>query len=411
MYYPHFLDLSGEQRAYYIYWRQEYERGHTLPADATYRFLYAYELATQSESAVDLEDAWLRLRTACRKGDAFSQTMANWITDLRLQQGRIVYDAITEALGDARFALDLAIAAQTPPHASLLLPLYSKHSLLPASAYDSGPYHSFIGSIDTSPVIAFAENVTPTALRRELFGNIGATRSALERFGPLHTTILSYKRSSAVQNAIDAIVEAMFEIVGQAIPNREVMLSADPTVMLVASVPRNDPGRAAIVRTAVAALPEALTLEGAVWTIESVLGAEPLLLLLLVLWLSESKPYIEGRIAFSHGLRKYYEAVGDRITMHATIGTMRRAFWTLSRGARALWTLDPMPLQPADIKTSVTGARFQKKLQHVFAGSAPRAQAIAKIGAQLARRTHTPKSRIFEVVTAATGTSPSMRVE
>lgn len=410
IYYPRYYDLAIEQRAYYVYWRQEYERARILPADPTYRFLYAYELAQRAQDAAQLEGLWTQLRNAYVRRDAITRTLASWIVDLRLQQQHLEYDAITESMFDHSLILDLAIASRSTPRAHILIPLYSKRSSLPTSVanalFDRG---ALLEKIDTSAVLEAAAGITPTQVQRELFINVGEARRSLARFGPLSVRISSFRRSSAVQSAIDAIVEAMLEIIGRRAPALPFAPTADPDLMTVASHTKHDSRREAIARQAIATLPPAHTLEGIFWSAESVWTRESILLLLLVLWLSEIKPYIEGRIAFANELRGHYQALGDALGMHVKIGTMRQAYWALSHGPRALWVLDPKPHDAAEIRSNLTAARFTKRAQHLFAGSAARAQAIGMFSTQLAKRTHISAKRIHELLQSITRTTPSMR--
>lgn len=410
VYYPRYYDLTVEQRAYYVYWRQEYESSRVVPADATYRFLYAYELAQRAENAAQLAQLWAELRTAYARRDAITRTLSSWIVDLRLQQRQVIYDAVTETMFDHSLMLDLAIAARVAPHAHILLPLYSKRAALPTSAANALlDRSSLLERIDTSPVLQAAAGVTPTSLQRELFINVGEARSALARFGPLNAKVNSYRRSAAVSGAIDAIVEAMLEIIGRRAPTLALVPTADADILTVASLPKFAGVKEAIVRQAIAALPDAHSLEGIFWSAESVWSRESMLLLLLVLWVSEVKPYVEGRIAFARELRGHYQALGEALGMHVTIGTMRQAYWSLSRGPRALWLLDPKANDAAEVRSNLTAARFTKKAQHVFAGSAARAQAIAMFSAQIAKRTHVSVKRIHELLAEITHTAPSMR--
>lgn len=410
VYYPRYYDLALEQRTYYIYWRQEYERGNLQQADPTYRFLYAYELAQRAQDAAQLEMLWTQLRAAYARRDAITRTLASWIVDLRLQQRHLAYDAITESMFDHSLILDLAIAAGVAPHAHVLIPLYSKRTSLPTSVANAlFDRSSLLEKIDSSPVLQAAAGITPTQVQRELYINIGEARRSLARFGPLSVRISSFRRSGAVQNAIDAIVEAMLEIIGRRAPVLPFLPTADPGVLLVASHPKHDSKREAIARQAIAALPPAHTLEGIFWSAESVWTRESILLLLLVLWLSEMKPYIEGRIAFANELRGQYQALGDALGMHVKIGTMRQAYWALSHGARGVWVLDPKPHDAGDIRSNLTAARFTKRTQHLFAGSAARAQAIAMFSTQLAKRTHISGKRIHELLATITNTAPSTR--
>ncbi|MDQ6929540.1 MAG: TerB N-terminal domain-containing protein [Candidatus Eremiobacteraeota bacterium] len=411
VYYPRYYDLTLEQRAFYVYWRQEYESRHIIPADATYRFLYAYELAQRAETAAQLAELWTELRATYARRDAITRTLSAWIVDLRLQQHQVIYDAITETMFDHSLMLDLAIAAHAAPHAHILLPLYSKRGALPTSAASALlERSSLLEKIDTSPILDAASGVTPTSLQRELFINVGEARSALVRFGPLAAKIQSYRRSASVTGAIDAIVEAMLEIIGRRAPMLALVPSADPELITIAAVPKIAGVKEAIVRRAIAALPDPHSLEGIFWSAESVWTRESILLLLLVLWVSEIKPYVEGRIAFARELRGHYQAAGEALGMHVTIGTMRQAYWSLSRGQRALWLLDPRAQDAADVRSNLTAARFTKKTQHLFAGSAARAQAIAMFSAQIAKRTHVSVKRIHELLSEITHTAPSMRI-
>ena len=206
VYYPRYYNLTLEQRAYYIYWRQEYERNQLPRADATYRFLYAYELAQRAETAEQLEALWDALRSAYARRDPITRTLSSWIVDLRLQQDRFVYDAVTESIFDHWLMLDIAMAAGVPPHAPVLLPLYSKRTSLPTAVANALLERAaLLEKIDTSPVLEAAAGITPSAILRELFVNVGEARSALARFGPLSTRISSFRRSSAVAGAIDAV--------------------------------------------------------------------------------------------------------------------------------------------------------------------------------------------------------------
>ncbi|HEY8298502.1 MAG TPA: TerB N-terminal domain-containing protein [Candidatus Baltobacteraceae bacterium] len=395
IYYPHYHDLNMAQKAFYIYWRQQYEAGTALPADATYRFLYVYELATHAKSAEDLEAAWIALRREYRKNDAFTQNLSTWIVDLRLMQSKPVYDAITESLADAQLVLDLAIAAKTAPHARALIPLYSKRLTAIAGVDALRHYEALASEVDTHPVVAASVGVTATAIQRQLFANVGDARVYLARFGALNKLVFSYKRSTAVQTAIDTIVEAMLHLIGQATPRDRKQPASE---------------REAIVHAALAGLPAADSLAGIAWSAHAVWEPDALLVLLLVLWLSDVKPYVEGRIAFSAELRGHYGTIGDRLGLYATVGTMRKAYWSLSHGSRAVWRLDPPVTDASQIKTSVSGARFTRALQHLFVGSVARAEAMNEIVAQLARRTRTSRAHVIDLLTETTGTAPTTRI-
>ncbi|MDQ2872312.1 MAG: TerB N-terminal domain-containing protein [Candidatus Eremiobacteraeota bacterium] len=401
IYYPHFYDLRQDQRSFYIYWRQEYERGNQLPADTTYRFLYAYEVAAQTDCAEELEAAWIRLLDAYCRRDGFGRAMATWITDLRIQQGRDAFDWVTEMIPDDLLVLDLAIAAKRPPNARVLLPLYSKRNYAPhvfALMRELGKHSALLSNIDTAAVIEAAHGVTATAIPQTLFANLGHVRTGMARFGPLQRSIHSYKRSSAVTHAIDATVEAMLEMVG------------GPIVTMVSSPARSAVTREAIVRKAVANFPQADTIDGLLWAATSLWSAESLLLLIIVLWLSDVKPYIEGRVAFSSELRGTFETLAKALGLHSTIGSMRKAFWTLGRGVRAVWKLDPEPTDISQVRTNGTAARFIRSLQRELVGSATRSKALQAILAQLARRTHVPATQIQQLLAETTGTAPNTRI-
>lgn len=424
IYYPSFRDLNNEQRAFYVYWRQEAERSNFLPADATYRFLYVYELAMRCDTAESLEAQWMRLWNAYPKTDSFGYYISAWITDLRLMRGRFIFDDVTEALRNHALAFDIAITANVAPPALFLIERYSKRPWIDQTIYQRiVRQKALLEAIDTSSVLAAAKNVTPMELSQPAFVNMGATQQSLRRFGNLKITYRSYQRATALQQAVDAVVEAILQMLGIKPPDDRFQAHAgseNPELVtrLVGGsgsrgVPIVRPAVAqGIIDKVVAKLPSADSLEGILWTIDQrTWSNEALTMLLLVLWLSDSKPFVEGRVLFSTELRHYYEAIAEALNIEHTIGAARHAFWDIGLGVRAIWTLDPTPESLTDIRVNTTGARFSKGAQHALVGSAARTKVISAITPKLARHRKRARDGVYEIFSKTTGTTPDMRTQ
>lgn len=424
IYYPSFGNLNNDQRTFYVYWRQEAERGNFLAADATYRFLYVYELAMRCDTAESLEAHWTRLWNAYPKTDSFGYYVSAWITDLRLMRGRFIFDDVTQGLHNHGLALDVAIAANTAPRASFLLERYSKRPWLRQSTYQRIiSQEELLNAIDTSAVLVAAKTAAPTELSQSAFINMGAAQQSLRRFGNLKITYPSYQRSTVVQQVIDEIAEAILQMLGIQAPKQQYSghhLREDPEIITQLVVGSGSSG-VPIVRPAatrsiidhvVASLPPADTLDGVLWTIDQrTWSNEALTLLLLVLWLSDTKPFIEGRILFSTELRRYYEAIAEDLNVGHTIGSARRAFSDLGLGVRAIWTLDPRPENLTDIRVNITGARFIKGIQHALVGSAARTTVINAVTLTLTQHLKKTHYEVCDIFTKTTGTTPDMRTQ
>lgn len=408
MYYTAYGMLDLDQQAYFRYWRRRYEEGTRLDADASYVYLYIYELACEAKTSDGLESAWSKLLSQLigTASDNIGHRLANWIVHLRLQRecsaftakwepvgNTITFDEVTEAITDASLLFDLALAAGVaPPFDSLFslqLPVYFD----PESRTR---IKRMLRAVDTSSLLEIADQHSPTPERVNLFHDMGWAAARLQLFGPLEANVIRFSRSDSIRDAVVNLLVALNDLSGAP----PVKYNPRP-----APVPTSDDTIGEAVRKAIGSLPQTSSIEGLIWSVERVFDDGALLLLMLVLWL-ENKPYIEGAISFSKDLRSLYEGVGADLGFNATIGTMRRDFWTLSHGPRAVWVLEPAPNVPNDVKTGVTVARFTKEMQHLLRGSAAREQAMHALAVRIARRRRTSADVVKTAFESHTGCSP-----
>lgn len=400
LYYPSYVQLSQEQRRFFAYWRYEYERGNTLPADDTYRYLYAYEIAWESRSADELELLWTQLWRKLEPDDSVARGLAHWIVDLRLQQRKTAYDDITASMSDRAFVFDLALAAGSTP------PVDTAWALCLPFSFDSemkARVKRMLREVDFSALLKAATQPNVETAQRALFSGLGWPVQRLQQFGPMDATIARFSESSEVRKAVYNIVMTIQHLSG-APPSRYVSAPVYRRSEFSGPLPESVE---MVVRKATNSLPDANGVDGLLWSIDRVFDDTGLLLLLLVLWLSELKPFIEGRIAFSGELRLRYEAIGRRLGLQATIGSLRRDYWMLSHGPRAVWTLSPSPASVNDIKTGITDARFTRSMQHLLLGSAVRGEAIHALAVRLARRRRKSGDEVKAIMEEETGTTPA----
>lgn len=404
LYYASYSDLEHDQQAYYRYWRWQYESGTLLDADATYIYLYIYELAWEANSAVELERGWIKLfdDLSTKGTDSVVKQLATWIVHLRLQAGRSVFDEVTAKSNDADLAFDVAIAAGAGPPVEPLL----KHTY--QMGFDGRARERLkrvFQQIDTRVLVPIAQGARTAKRPQMLFNNIGWVRSHLGQFGPLNVDVRRYGETKKVQEAVVTLLESLNELAGGPPVHRPgrayqpLFKDQEPTPKLTGPVGE-------LVRDAVASLPNPNTMEGLQWSIERIFDDGALVLLMLVLWL-ENKPYIEGAIAFASELRIFYERIGARLGFYAKIGTLRSDFWALSNGARAVWRLEPIPEAPGDIKTRVTVARFSKSMQHLLRGSEARGKVIHTLAVRIARRRRSTANEVTAIFAEETGMTPS----
>jgi hypothetical protein len=93
--------------------------------------------------------------------------------------------------------------------------------------------------------------------------------------------------------------------------------------------------------------------------------------------------------------------------LQASIGSLRRDYWMLSHGPRAVWTLSPSPASVNDIKTGITDARFTRSMQHLLLGSAVRGEAIHALAVRLARRRRKSGDEVKAIMGEETGATPA----
>lgn len=400
LYYPSYVQLSQEQRRFFAYWRYEYERGNALPADDTYRYLYAYEIAWESRSGNELELLWVQLWRKLGPDDSVARGLAHWIVDLRLQQGKPAFDDITASMLDRAFVFDLALAAGSTP------PVDTVWALRLPFSFDSEMktrVKRLLRDVDFSALLKTATQQNVKTAQRVLFSGLGWPSQRLQQFGPMDATIARFSESLEVREAVYNIVMTIQHLSG-APPPRYV----PPPVYRKSEFPEPPPESVEmVVRKAIGSLPDANEMDGLLWSIDRVFDDTGLILLLLVLWLSELKPFIEGRIAFSGELRKRYEAIGRRLGLQASIGSLRRDYWMLSHGPRAVWTLSPSPASLNDIKTGITDARFTRSMQQLLLGSAVRGEAIHALAVRLARRRRKSGDEVKAIMGEETGATPA----
>lgn len=402
LYFPTYSALNSAQQRYFVYWRDAYESGRVLDADATYRFLYVYELAVEARSAEELERLWTQLYRATDTKDTVAGHLACWIVDLRLLRNANLYDDITVSCREPALSFDLAVRAGVAPPAEtfwgLQLPLTCDADL-------RRRVQRMLGNVDTSAILEAAAGRPPPIGKRMLFSGLGWPSDSLRRFGPLTVELPRYSQMSDVRHAVLGVINAVLELSGTAPLRSASHRGAVASTAPVAAREQTE----RIVTRALDGLPNVASLEGLLWTVERVLDDSVLVLLLLVLWLAEVKPYIEGRITFSGELRGHYEMLGGRLGLPLTIGSLRNDFWMLSHGARAVWTIDPTAATVNDIKTGLTAARFTRAMQHLLVGSAARAKVVHTLCKRLGQRRRTSSEQVRQVLAEATGTSPTIQ--
>jgi hypothetical protein len=145
------------------------------------------------------------------------------------------------------------------------------------------------------------------------------------------------------------------------------------------------------------------TLAGLEFSIGAFWSDEMRALMALVLWQAEAKPYVEGLIAFSRELRIKYDAFATASGAETGLGPYRRAFFELSAGKRAPWSLDVHAGVPSDIRIAKANARFVKGLQHELRGSAARAQVLYLLAGYIARARDMSEGSVMDALGAATG--------
>jgi hypothetical protein len=374
--------LDAAQRAYFVYWRQQYEAGMPLACDATYRYLYLQELVTEAATSEKLERDLTELSE--RYDDLnFRRNVQRWIGDLHLQRGSFPVSDLGFFLEDPTLAFDIAVHRKVPPPMKLLLALYSRGraGMGSIAVMQALPV---LEAMDTGVVLTAAEMAPSTKVTRYLFQGLQLAGPSLSRFGPLTVEYSAVELTPYLRFTIDTLVETAMTMIGRPVAGHTAQAlrqaTADPEVTLV-----ENPGtmpesaialREQIVRRSVAQMPTTDTLEGVLWYVNGLMPHDAATVLAVVLCLSTRKPYIEGKIAFSGELREACDAFAGGFDERVTIGTLRNAFFTLGSGPRKLWTLEPEIEDRAQLRSGKAAARFTRPLQGVFAGSDARDRTV-----------------------------------
>ncbi len=375
IYFPRYSMLGDTQRAYFVYWRQQYEAGTPMPCDPTYRYLYLQELVTESVSPEGLEQDLSKLFE--RYDDAsFRRNVPRWIGDLSLQRGNFPTADLSYFLEDPILAFAIAIHRKTPPPMKLLMSLYSKGHVAMKSVTVTQAMPT-LEAMDTGSVLFAAEMAPATQVRRTLFQGLQPAAESFSRFGALVVPYSAVEFTPYLQFTIDTVVETAMTMIGQAIFGSTAAVvrlpTADPEVTLVeAPMTAVDSAitlREQIVLRAVAPLPTTDTLDGVLWYARGLMSQDAAMVLAVVLCLSTRKPYIEGKIAFSAELREACDTFATAFGKRVTIGTMRNAFYTLGTGPRKIWMLEPEIEDRKELRSGKVAARFSRPLQAVLAGS------------------------------------------
>jgi hypothetical protein len=374
-YMNHYLAMNEEHRAYFRYWRAIYERGESVPVHTGYLHLYLQELGVEASSREELERHWLQLyhRYGDEAHSGFQHRLSALIVDLRLQRGCFEFDAIAAGLVDQRLAFDLAIASgKEPPLATMLA--IDQSVRIGRAARET--LLALFPNIDTAEILAVAKRSADVPVEPYcVFTQLGSTIMDLLRFGPGVVSVRRYSESETVEQGVLSLVLALNDLLGSPVVYQRQ--------------PYGHTGMSEMLAKAFAAtaesLPSRASLDGIAWNVEHIYSDTCLVLVALVLRL-ESKPYVEGAIAFSRDLRRLYESVGTQIHLSPTIGSLRKDYWMLSRGQRALWELSPAPSSHGEIQSNVTVARFSKDLQRLLRGSETRGRVIDLATVALAQR-------------------------
>jgi hypothetical protein len=396
IYYPNRAKLSAAQLDYYKYWRATYESGQALPADKTYRFLYAYELCVEAVSPTALERSWSELIKAYRDNDdGFAAYVASWVTDLRWITKRYVVDDILFLGLNGSEALDVALRAGVAPrwHDVVNAILWDKKYIDRIAAYLADNVS------DLETVRALAAATGPVTIRASFFQGLPVRPRA--GVLPASNRRPSYVANPRFQKPLAALVHGACEALGLEKQSEAVL--AAPVVSRTGSRTRID-----LPPLEPRAQPAADTLDGLFATIRHGIDDDARMLLLVVLAASEHRPYVEGRIDADKPLRDRFEAFGARCSRKVTLGNFRRGFFALGQGQRAVVIHEPPLSDQADVKMNHVVARFVKGLQHALYGTDARRAAIKELISILSRRCEVAEHVLVDAIADVCGTGPAL---
>jgi hypothetical protein len=403
IYYPTWDLFDPQQRAFYLYFRQEARRGNYLPADATYRFFYAYEVAARTRSLRTLGELWAdlwRAYTTSEKG-SFRYYLARWIADARLASAEYQVDDVTAEI-EPLDALDLTLLGNVQVPSSLLL-----RALRPGAIKSEEAARLLDAVRASSDLVAdVAAGLQPFQHPVTLFATLGSRRY-LRKFTDLERRLPSISRNPEFTAKVLPLLDDALRTVTPS------MTAGPPIGSRIAEIAVTVPGneqRVPFARSTLRLppLPSAESVDGLWFSIRNIWGAEVITLLATVVGLSERYPFIEGRVDASRLVRDPFQQVASALGVRATIASFRDAYFSLGSGTRAVWTIDPTVQLASDVKIGSTTARFLKSLQHGLIGTETRRILLDRTIGALAQQLSLSRETIGLAISRGTNASAAI---
>jgi hypothetical protein len=400
-----YRELSPEQRAAYVFIRQEFVNGYAVnDAPLSYLFLCAYEIGQRARTLKSFESRLTSLRTLYHQNSKFSAYLAHWIFDARIITKKFEWDEIAQDSTRNRppLRVDAQLLAHLEPAAVDLLGCQGLQHLTRSKRERLVRAIEYIRStFESDPVLAASQSAPPAIRQASLFsgyiGRIPRFPNDYERRVDVPTFM---NPGSPVRLTIDRLVNDAAALIGETLSPNENDLDFTRVTGTHQTVPIT---RSATAQPQFGRVLSVDTLEGLEQTVQTLWDFEMCLLMGLVLWLADSKPYVEGLIAFSRELRLKYETLSSSLHSERGIAPYRRAFYALSQGKLAPWILDTQSTNALDLKIGQTSARFNIALQHALRGSSARARLFTRLALRIAGDCQASKSEILDAFQNATG--------
>jgi hypothetical protein len=402
-YYPSYQMMNPAQKRAYVYFRQEFRNGITI-ADMplSYLFLYSYEIGSRSSTLAEFGAQLTRLREAYIETPKLARYLATWVTDARICMKHYEWDDIARSTSDPNLRVDLALLAGLPPDTGDVLSIIALNTPRRLNPRMPRVLQALRETKNVDPILASATKEPSGSRSLPVFSGYAGNVPGLPNGYRRSVQVPSFVQpGSPTLEAILALVREAMDIIGDS-----TVVPADPDLEFVrvpGTVQRVPIDRSTVRPEGRDELTAFDGLAGFGLSINSFWNDDMRVLMALVLWQADVKPYIEGVIAFSRDLRIKYDALATALGAETGLGPYRRAFFNLSTGTRAPWSLDADAQAAIDVKMGKANARFVKGLQHDLRGSAAQGQILTLLVSGIARDRNTSPAAVVDALATATG--------
>jgi hypothetical protein len=326
----------------------------------------------------------------------FASYVASWIVDVRFFTKRYVVDDILALVEDPEIRVDVALLAKLAPRWSDVVAAVASDARTVERIAD----YLADGHADLGAVTALAEAFGSIMVHESMLQALPA-RASIARYINVRDERPSFVGNKDFRKELNALVERACHAL--AIP----FVARDGSEFVLT---RGRELRVPIVREPLLLRTgePADTLAGLVSSVRHAFDDDARMLLAVVLASSERLPYIEGRVDAVKQLREQFESFASACGQKATLGNFRHAFYSLGRGDRAVWILEPDVAEAIDVKMNQVVARFVKGLQHALYGTNARRTVIEAIAVVLAKRSGGLASELVDALAEVCGATSSV---